>query len=52
MFPSYVDRDTAFNDGLAFVTGNNTVIMKGDNTTTLPMGTNRSRCVNVKNPQN
>ena len=39
----YVDRDEAFANGLAAVTDKNEVIMKGDNTTWLPMGVNRSR---------
>ncbi|KAG6335282.1 hypothetical protein ID866_3811 [Astraeus odoratus] len=41
--PRFVDKDTAFSSGLAYVTSDNKVIMQGDNTTTLPYGTNRSR---------
>lgn len=40
---SFVDQETAFADGLAYVTSNNKVIMKGDNTTWLAEGVNRSR---------
>lgn len=40
-----MDQATAFADGLAYVDANNTVIMKGDDTTTLPAGVNRNRCV-------
>ncbi|KIJ68402.1 glycoside hydrolase family 16 protein [Hydnomerulius pinastri MD-312] len=39
---SFVDKETAFSSGLAYVTSANKVIMKGDSTTTLPMGVNRS----------
>ncbi|KAG8219837.1 hypothetical protein J3R82DRAFT_815 [Butyriboletus roseoflavus] len=41
--PSFVDEQTAFADGLAYVTSDNKVIMKGDNTTLLSEGVNRSR---------
>lgn len=41
--PSFVDEQTAFADGLAYVTSDNKVIMKGDNTTWLAEGVNRSR---------
>lgn len=41
--PSFVDEQTAFADGLAYVASDNTVIMKGDNTTWLSEGVNRSR---------
>lgn len=41
--PSFVDQQTAFTDGLAYVTSDNKVVMKGDNTTWLPVGVNRSR---------
>ncbi|KIM86174.1 glycoside hydrolase family 16 protein [Piloderma croceum F 1598] len=34
----FVDRQTAFNSGLAYVTDDNIVVMKGDNTTWLPEG--------------
>ncbi|EGO01749.1 glycoside hydrolase family 16 protein [Serpula lacrymans var. lacrymans S7.3] len=37
----FVDQQTAYSSGLAYVTSNNKVIMKGDNTTTLAMGANR-----------
>ncbi|EIW86684.1 glycoside hydrolase family 16 protein [Coniophora puteana RWD-64-598 SS2] len=40
---TYVDRDTAFSSGLAYVQADGKVIMKGDDTTQLPYGTNRSR---------
>ncbi|KAI6047619.1 glycoside hydrolase family 16 protein [Pisolithus marmoratus] len=38
----FVDQQTAFSSGLAYVTSDNKVIMQGDNTTWLPLGTNRS----------
>ncbi|KAI0078900.1 glycoside hydrolase family 16 protein [Panus rudis PR-1116 ss-1] len=38
----YVDRDTAFGSELVYFTPDNKVIMRGDNTTWLPLGTNRS----------
>lgn len=41
--PSFVNAQTAFSDGLAYVTSDNKVIMKGDNTTWLAEGVNRSR---------
>lgn len=41
--PSFVDQQTAFADGLAYVTSDNKVVMKGDNTTWLAEGVNRSR---------
>ena len=41
--PRFVNQTTAFADGLAYVTSDNKVIMKGDNTTWLPEGVNRSR---------
>ncbi|KAB5592190.1 hypothetical protein CTheo_4341 [Ceratobasidium theobromae] len=37
----YVDRDTAFSEKLAYVTGDDKVIMKVDNTTWLSQGQNR-----------
>ncbi|KAG1864180.1 glycoside hydrolase family 16 protein [Suillus subalutaceus] len=39
---NFVDQQTAFNDGLAYVTSDNQVIMRGDNTTQLAYGVNRS----------
>ncbi|KAL4069598.1 glycoside hydrolase family 16 protein [Scleroderma yunnanense] len=39
---TFVDKQTAFNSGLAYVTPENKVIMQGDNTTWLPSGTNRN----------
>lgn len=39
---TFVDQQTAFNDGLAYVTSSNQVIMRGDNTTQLAYGVNRS----------
>ncbi|KAG1825960.1 glycoside hydrolase family 16 protein [Suillus subaureus] len=39
---NFVDQQTAFNDGLAYVTSSNQVIMRGDNTTQLAYGVNRS----------
>ncbi|KAG2154871.1 glycoside hydrolase family 16 protein [Suillus clintonianus] len=39
---TFVDRQTAFNSGLANVTADNKVIMQGDNTTQLAYGVNRS----------
>ncbi|KAH7930995.1 glycoside hydrolase family 16 protein [Leucogyrophana mollusca] len=39
---TFVDQQTAFNQGLAYVTSDNKVIMQGDNTTWLPSGVNRS----------
>ena len=42
---SYTDATTAFADGLAYVSGDGKVIMKGDNTTTLAPGVNRNRHV-------
>ncbi|KAI6005347.1 glycoside hydrolase family 16 protein [Pisolithus orientalis] len=39
---TFVDQQTAFSSGLAYVTSDNKVIMQGDNTTWLPLGTNRS----------
>ncbi|KAI6031810.1 concanavalin A-like lectin/glucanase domain-containing protein [Pisolithus microcarpus] len=38
----FVDEQTAFSSGLVYVTSDNQVIMHGDNTTWLPLGTNRS----------
>ncbi|THH09182.1 hypothetical protein EW145_g2200 [Phellinidium pouzarii] len=38
---NYVDRDTAFNSSLAYVMSDGTIIMTGDDTTTLPLGQNR-----------
>ncbi|OCB92119.1 hypothetical protein A7U60_g536 [Sanghuangporus baumii] len=38
---SYVDQDTAFSEGLAYVDDNNTVIMKGDNTSWVNIGDTR-----------
>lgn len=38
---TFVDKQTAFNTSLAYVTPQNKVIMHGDNTTWLPSGTNR-----------
>lgn len=38
---TFVDQQTAFNSGLAYVTSQNKVIMQGDNTTWLSSGTNR-----------
>ncbi|KAF8609134.1 hypothetical protein BDV93DRAFT_601844 [Ceratobasidium sp. AG-I] len=37
----YVDRDTAFREGLAYVTPNNKIVMKVDNTTVLQQGQHR-----------
>lgn len=42
---SYVNQSTAMENGYIFVQDNGTVIMKVDDTTTLPMGTNRPRSV-------
>ncbi|KZT30404.1 glycoside hydrolase family 16 protein [Neolentinus lepideus HHB14362 ss-1] len=42
---TYVNASTAFSSGLAYVTNDNKVIMKGDNSTWLPEGTDRSRSV-------
>jgi len=39
---TFVDQQTAFSSGLAYVTSDNQVIMKGDNTTWLSAGVNRS----------
>ncbi|KAG2159885.1 glycoside hydrolase family 16 protein [Suillus bovinus] len=39
---NFVDEQTAFNDGLARVTSDNKVIMRGDNTTQLAYGVNRN----------
>ncbi|KAF9241361.1 glycoside hydrolase family 16 protein [Melanogaster broomeanus] len=39
---NFVDQQTAFSSGLAYVTSDNKVIMKGDNTTWLAQGVNRS----------
>ncbi|KAG1750014.1 glycoside hydrolase family 16 protein [Suillus paluster] len=39
---TFVDQQTAFNSGLAYVNADNKVIMKGDNTTWLSAGANRS----------
>ncbi|KAK7694629.1 hypothetical protein QCA50_001816 [Cerrena zonata] len=39
---NYTDRNTAFGQNLVYFSDNNTVIMKGDNTTTLPDGQNRN----------
>lgn len=39
---TFVDEQTAFSTGLAYVTGDNKVIMRGDNTTTLPLGSYRN----------
>jgi hypothetical protein len=41
---SYVNDTYAFQNGLAYVNDDGTVVMKGDNTTWLPEGQNRSRC--------
>ncbi|KAG1833831.1 glycoside hydrolase family 16 protein [Suillus variegatus] len=40
---NFVDQQTAFNDGLASITSDNKVIMRGDNTTQLAYGVNRNR---------
>ncbi|KAJ6511907.1 glycoside hydrolase family 16 protein [Mycena vitilis] len=42
LFGSYVNKTYAFENGLAYVNDDGTVGMKGDNTTWLPEGTNRS----------
>ncbi|KIK92969.1 glycoside hydrolase family 16 protein [Paxillus rubicundulus Ve08.2h10] len=39
---TFVDQQTAFSSSLAYVTSDNKVIMKGDNTTWLSAGVNRS----------
>ncbi|EPQ60799.1 hypothetical protein GLOTRDRAFT_68755 [Gloeophyllum trabeum ATCC 11539] len=39
---TYVNQSTAFSSGLAYVTDDNKVIMKGDNTTWLPEGAYRN----------
>ncbi|THH34083.1 hypothetical protein EUX98_g74 [Antrodiella citrinella] len=39
---NYTDNVTAFDTGLAFVNPDGTVVMKGDNTTTLQSGVNRN----------
>ncbi|KAJ8584331.1 glycoside hydrolase family 16 protein [Rhizopogon salebrosus TDB-379] len=39
---TFVDQQTAFNSNLAYVTTDNKVVMRGDNTTWLPSGVNRS----------
>lgn len=44
---SFVDRETALNDNLAYVTDTGTVIMSGDNTSWVPVGQNRNRCIIV-----
>ena len=44
---SYTDRDTAFGLNLAYVTDDDIVIMKGDNTTTLPDGQHRNRWLDI-----
>lgn len=41
--PSYLNESAAFSSGLAYVTDDNKVIMKGDDTTWLAAGENRSR---------
>ncbi|KAI0703411.1 concanavalin A-like lectin/glucanase domain-containing protein [Cytidiella melzeri] len=38
----YTSREDAFAQGLAYVDDNGTVVMKGDDTTQLPLGVNRS----------
>ena len=40
---SYVDQQTAVDQGYIFVEDDGTVIMKADDTTVLPLGQNRSR---------
>lgn len=40
---SYIDKDAAFAQGLAFVTDDDKVIMQGDNTTWLDRGQFRNR---------
>ena len=46
-----MDNETAFSQGLAYVESDGTVIMKGDDTNWLPLGTNRSRFIthNISN---
>ncbi|KAH9946640.1 glycoside hydrolase family 16 protein [Amylocystis lapponica] len=39
---NYTDKDTAISDGLAYVTDDNIVIMRGDNMTTLAQGVYRN----------
>lgn len=39
---TFVDQQTAMNDNLAYVTSDNKVIMRGDNTTQLAYGVNRN----------
>ncbi|KAG1801599.1 glycoside hydrolase family 16 protein [Suillus plorans] len=39
---TFVDQQAAFNDGLASITSDNKVIMRGDNTTKLAYGVNRN----------
>jgi hypothetical protein len=41
--PSFTDAQTAFSTGLAYVTSDNIVVMKGDNTTLLAPGEVRPR---------
>ncbi|ELU41912.1 hypothetical protein AG1IA_04064 [Rhizoctonia solani AG-1 IA] len=43
----YVDRDTAFNESLAYVTSDDKIVMKVDNTTWLTQGQNRKRLVRL-----
>jgi hypothetical protein len=44
---SYVDNVTAFSQNLSYITWDGKVVMKGDDTKTLPAGQNRNRCVTV-----
>jgi hypothetical protein len=41
---SFTDQQTAFDTGLAYVTDDNIVVMKGDDTTWLAEGQLRPRC--------
>ncbi|GAB1519138.1 hypothetical protein RhiTH_002204 [Rhizoctonia solani] len=43
----YVDRETAFKEGLAYVTPDNKIVMKVDNTTVLKAGEYRKRQVSI-----
>jgi hypothetical protein len=42
---SYINQSVAFQNQLAYVTADGKVIMKGDDFTTLPLGTYRDRSV-------
>lgn len=44
LFYSYVDNTTAFANNLSYISWDDKVIMKGDDTSTLQAGQNRERC--------